>query len=377
MATYRAEEPALDWAPHPGRMLQRELDARGISQAELAARAGLSTKHVNLVVKGNASLSSDVAVTLEQILGTPAEFWLSLEAAYQAQEIRAQRRESLASYSEWASRFPRDLLVARRVISAREAATEIVAKLLRLFRVASPSAFEKTWLEPQASYKRSQLHQIDPYLTALWLRLAEIEADDLLTNAATYDPDALREVAAKLPPLTTMEIADGFREAQRLLLGAGVALVFVPEISSTRICGVSRWVGGHPIIAVTSRYKTFDSFWFTLLHEIAHILMHPRRSTYIDFTGKAQDNTDARESDANSFAEETLIPLAIRSRVIAATTPEEIVDIANHLGISAGVVAGQRAFLTNDWGGAIAKLRSRGDLEIELGQVDSQGARDA
>ncbi len=141
----------------------------------------------------------------------------------------------------------------------------------------------------------------------------------------------------------------------------------VPEISSTRICGVSRWVGGHPIIAVTSRYKAFDSFWFTLLHEIAHILMHPRRGTYIDFTGRAQDNTDSRESDANSFAEEALIPSAMRSRVIAATTTEEIIDIADHLGISAGVVAGQRAFLTNDWGGAIAKLRNRGDLELELG----------
>lgn len=367
MTSYRAEEPTLDWAPHPGRILQRELDARGISQAELAARAGLSTKHVNLVIKGSASLSSDVAVTLEQVLGTPAEFWLSLEAAYQAHETRAQRRASLVSYTEWASRFPHDLLVSRRVISARDGATEIVAKLLSLFAVASPSAFEKTWLEPQASYKRSQLHRIDPYLTALWLRLAEVEAESLLKDAGAYDAEALSEVVPQLPPLTIREIADGFREAQRLLLSAGVALVFVPEISSTRICGVSRWVGGHPIIAVTSRYKTFDSFWFTLLHETAHILKHPRRGTYIDFTGKAQDNTDSRESDANSFAEETLIPPAMRDRVIAATTAEEVIDIADDLGVSAGVVAGQRAFLTNEWGGAIARLRSRGDLELELG----------
>lgn len=366
MVIYRAEEATLDWAPHPGRILQRELDARGITQAELAARAGLSTKHVNLVIKGNASLSSDVAVTLEQVLGTPAEFWLSIAAAFQAHQTRAQRRESLASFSEWASRFPHDLLVSRRVINARDATTEIVAKLLSLFRVASPSAFEKTWLEPQASYKRSQLHRIDPYLTALWLRLAEIEAEGLLTDAAPYDAEVLREVAIKLPSLTTKKIAEGFRDAQQLLLSAGVALVFVPEISSTRICGVSRWVGGHPIIAVTSRYKTFDSFWFTLLHETAHVLMHPRRGTYIDFTGKAQDNTDSRESDANNFAEETLIPPPMRSRVIAATTPEEILSLADELGISAGVVAGQRAFLTNDWGGAIAKLRSRGDLEVEL-----------
>lgn len=367
MTTFTPEEASLDWAPQPGRMLQRELDARGISQAQLAARSGLSTKHVNLVIKGNATLSPDVAVTLEQVLGTPAEFWLSLEAAYQAHEARAQRRGTLAGFADWAARFPRNLLTSRGLIDARDGAEETVRKLLDFFAVASPAAFQKAWLEPQGSYKRSQLHAIDSHLTALWLRLAEVEAEKLLENAAPFDATLLRTVAMKIPSLTVEEIGAGFRAAQRLLLDTGVALVFVPEIASTRISGVSRWVSGHPMIAVTSRYKTFDSFWFTLLHEIAHILLHPKRSTYIDFTGMAQDDNDSHETAANEFAQETLIPRAVRARVISAKTVPAIQEIAEELGISPGVVAAQHAFLSKDWGGPIAKLRSRGDLATALG----------
>lgn len=68
---YAPNEAALDWADPPGRMLQRELDAQGLTQSQLATRTGLSTKHVNLVVKGTALLSPDVAISLEQVLGVP------------------------------------------------------------------------------------------------------------------------------------------------------------------------------------------------------------------------------------------------------------------------------------------------------------------
>lgn len=366
MQAYVPEEARLGWAVAPGRLLQRELDSRGLSQATLATRTGLSTKHVNLVIKGHAPISPDVAISLEQILDVPAELWLTLEASFQAQEARAQRHNSLADFAGWVSNFPRDLLTQRGVVDAKDSIEDVVSKVLAFFQVTSPTAFDKTWLDPQASYKRSQQHAIDPYLTALWVRLAETKAELLLRDAQPFDAGLLKQVAPILPSLTVDDIATGFRRAQELLLSAGTALVFVPEISHTRICGVSRWVGGRPIIAVTSRYRWFDSFWFTLLHEVGHVLLHPKRSTYIDFLGKANDNADAQESAANEFAESTLIPAQYRRAVATAGGTEQVVAIARQLGISPGVVAGQHAFLSGTWGGPIAKLRTRGDLEDHL-----------
>ena len=362
MNTYIATDPKFDFAPRPGRLLQRELDARAISQAQLAARTGLSPKHINLVIKGTAALSPDVAVTLEQVLGTSAETWLHLEAAHQAHEARRERHNALEGFVDWAGSFPRQLLIDRKVIDRSDSGPNLAAKLLAFFSVASPNAYTKTWLEPQASYKRSQIHPIDPNLTALWLRLSEVHAADLIADAPTYDSAKLQTAAALLPKLTINEdVGRAFTKAQELLLDAGVVLVFVPEIPNTRISGVSRWINGTPMIAVTSRYKALDSLWFTLLHEIAHVLLHPKRSTFIDGF-KADDDADSQETTANAFAEDHLIPPAYRAQLAATTTVKGIVSLANTLGVSPSLVAGQWAFQTKTWGGPIARLRKKIDL---------------
>ena len=362
MTTYIATNTQFDFAPQPGRLLQRELDARTISQAQLAARTGLSTKHINLVIKGTAALSPDVAVALEEILGTSAETWLHLEAAHQAHEARSERREALAGFVDWATSFPRQLLIERKVVDKTDSGADLAAKLLAFFSVTSPTAYTKTWLEPQASYKRSQTLAINPDLTALWLRLSELHATVLITEAQTYDAAKLRAAAAQLPKLTVNDIGMAFLNAQKLLLAAGVVLVFVPEIPNTRISGVSRWINGTPMIAVTSRYKSFDGLWFTLLHEIAHVLLHPKRSTFVDDGFKADDDADAQETAANAFAQDHLIPPAFRAALAATKTPDGIISLADELGVSPSLVAGQWAFRTNKWGGQIAKLRQKVDL---------------
>jgi len=366
MTAYTATDAQFDFAPRPGRILQRELDEHSISQAQLAARTGLSTKHINLVIKGTAPLSPDVAVTLEQVLGTPAETWLRLEAAYQTHQARAQRRDALNEFVEWAATFPRQTLIERNVIDTADRGPQVAEKLLGFFGVASPAAYAKTWLEPQASYKRSQLHSIDSNITALWIRLSELHAADLISRAPSFDAEKLRAVAEALPKLTVKKIDLAFREAQTLLLEAGVVLVFVPEMPNTRISGVSRWINGTPMIAVTSRYKSLDSLWFTILHEIAHVLLHPKRSTFVDDGLKADDNADSQEAAANRFAESHLIPPAYKKVLQSATTPEQIRALAQVLGVSPSVIAGQWAFQTQTWGGPIAKLKEKIDLAAAL-----------
>ncbi|MCI9858846.1 HigA family addiction module antitoxin [Microbacterium proteolyticum] len=366
MTSYIAQDASFDYAPRPGRILQRELDERSISQAQLAARTGLSTKHINLVIKGTAPLSPDFAVMLEQVLGTSAETWSRLDASYQTRQAREHKRKGLADHVDWANTFPRRVLIERAVISQTDTGAEVAEKLLKFFGVVSKKAFEKTWLEPQASYKRSQLHKIDGNLTALWLRLSELHAADPIRSAPPFDSAKLRLAAEAMPQLTLQPIKIAFREAQRLLLEAGVVLVFVPEVPDTRISGVSRWITGTPMIAVTSRYKSLDGLWFTILHEIAHVLFHPKRSTFVDHGLKADDDADSQELVANKFAATHLIPPAFNEALASATKPAEIRAIASELEVSPSIVAGQWAHRTQIWGGPIGKLRETVDLADAL-----------
>lgn len=74
-----------------GVVLARTLKALSISQAELARRTGLTTKHVNQVIKAGAPISPTVAVAIGEATGIPAEVWIILDTFDRVQQLAADR----------------------------------------------------------------------------------------------------------------------------------------------------------------------------------------------------------------------------------------------------------------------------------------------
>ena len=353
-----------DWNVPPGTMLRAELHARGITQADLASRTGLSAKHINQVIQGLVSLSPDVAVLLERTLGIASITWTRMEALYQDSRSRTQAAASLKNYEPWTRLFPRHLLIHRGIIKSGDDAAATADKLLRFFRVADPDAFERVWLAPQAAYRRSQIYQVNPYATAVWLRLVEIQAEH--QPVPEFHADKLRVALPSVRALTLLAFGDAFARARNLLAGAGVRLVFVPEIERTRICGATRWLGlSAPVIALTNRHKFADVIWFTFVHEAAHIVLHPRRATFIDIEGTANDDADQQESAANKYAANLLLPDEANGEIRKLRSLEAARNLAVRYQVSPGIVAGRYGHLTDNWR-TLARLRITVDLETEL-----------
>lgn len=70
---------------HPGETIADVLEERGITQAELAARIGVSPAYVSNVISGKKDISSNFAMALEYALDVPKSFWLKLQANYDAE----------------------------------------------------------------------------------------------------------------------------------------------------------------------------------------------------------------------------------------------------------------------------------------------------
>ena len=81
---------APDYISPPGETLEDVLDDRGMTQAELAERTGLSRKTVNEIIKGKAPITPETALHLEHVFGIPARFWNAREHQYVASTIFAQ-----------------------------------------------------------------------------------------------------------------------------------------------------------------------------------------------------------------------------------------------------------------------------------------------
>jgi hypothetical protein len=142
-------------------------------------------------------------------------------------------------------------------------------------------------------------------------------------------------------------------KAQAICSRAGVALVLVPELPGTRISGCARWLSDtNALIGLTIRYKTDDQLWFTFFHEVAHILLHRDRQTFV-IDNAAEDMGDEvvdpemvkYEEEANRFAADTLIPPAKLAKLLTRTrdelTNDVIHDFAKAIGIGPGIVVGR------------------------------------
>ncbi len=85
-----------DYASHPGALLAEELEARGLSQRELARRIGRPFQVVNEIARERKAITATTAVQLEAELGIRAYLWLAMQAQH---DLVAARRKLAAASS--------------------------------------------------------------------------------------------------------------------------------------------------------------------------------------------------------------------------------------------------------------------------------------
>jgi HTH-type transcriptional regulator/antitoxin HigA len=351
-----------DWEIAPGEILQAELDARNLTQAELALRTGLTPKHVNQVVKGTASLSSDTALRLERALGIPSYIWNKLEANYQDHRARQKARKSLTDYKGWLRRFPTTELINHGVFARNDDELTRIERLLAFFRVADPDAYDKVWTEPVAAgFRRSQHTDVDPYATAVWLRLGERLAET--RQYKPYDSGGFARLLPELTQLTLLPDREAFTKLQQQCAKVGVAVEFEAEVKGSRANGAARWLNPTlAMILLSGRYRYHDIFWFSFFHEAAHLLLHPKRRTVVHVENGG-DDIDGQETAANDYAAATLVPPPHSEKLNAGTTADEACQIAQDIGVHPGIVAGQLCHRYNAWNRYV-KLRRKLDSLI-------------
>lgn len=78
----KGEEIFAAHPTHPGEMLADELEARQMSQKQLAAQTGVSATFISELLRGKKSVSVVMALKLEAALDIDAFFWLNAQRNY-------------------------------------------------------------------------------------------------------------------------------------------------------------------------------------------------------------------------------------------------------------------------------------------------------
>jgi len=322
-----------DYAIPPGETLRDRLAELSISQAELAARAGLSTKHVNQIVQGVAPITLETAVALDRITGVPASIWNRREADYREALLRSRPRVLNPEEHAWLTGLPTKELKKRGCLPDEKDPGRLFDAVLSFFGVADRAAYERIWKAPVASFRRSAAYKSAPGSVISWLRIAQREAQG--RKVAPYSASTFRKVLGDIRSLTAHGDPNDIAE---FCATAGVVVVFVSEIKGCRISGATWWTSpSRAVIALTDRYKKDDRFWFSFFHEAAHILLHSKRETFVD---EGTDD-DVVEDEANAFAADFLIPPEYTQRLYRLATDTDVETFANEIGVAAGIVVGR------------------------------------
>jgi HTH-type transcriptional regulator/antitoxin HigA len=196
-----------------------------------------------------------------------------------------------------------------------------------------------------------------PSLLRTGLNVHDLSKDwFLLAWKAQVTRNALRQIQRKKPRFRPLNMSwlsqlvklsafdDGPARAKEMLAEQGIILVIESQISGMRVDGAAFLIGEHPVIGLTLRLDAIDNFWFTLMHELGHVILHYRTGLASGFFDDFEHiEIDEIEEEANRFAQNMLIPEAVwtRSPARIAKTVEPIERLAKQLEISPAIIFGR------------------------------------
>ncbi len=304
VATHEDIALPIDLLSTPGDILKEEIEERGWTQKDLADIMDRPVQAISEIVNGVKQITPQTAVELGAALDMSPETWMHLEADYRLAVARASKSEdAISRRARMYALAPVSELLRRGWLPAR---ATVEADLCRFLGIAS------IWDEPEghASLRVSVARGPEMGATAAWVRRVEILAS--YQAVAAYDPDLL---AAELDSIASMSTnVASAADLPARLAALGVHFVVVPHLAKTYLDGASLWMGENPVVAVTIRYDRIDSFWFTVMHELAHIVLGHR-----DTIAEAidADTQNPREIEANGLASKVLVDAEVYARVAA------------------------------------------------------------
>ena len=318
-------------ATPPGATIKEQLNDRGMSQKEFAARMDMSEKHISNLINGDVLLTPETAVRLEMVLGVPAKFWNNLEAIYREKLIKAKAENAMDADIEMAKQFPYSEMAKFGWVLETRDAKERVVYLRKFFEVVELSLLRNDKITRIACRRLAITEKSDLALMA-WAQEAKIKARDIKT--APINIKGLIAAMPEIRKMTMLKPKDFCPQIKNCLADCGIALVFLPHLKGSFLQGASFMDGNKIVVGLTTRGKDADKFWFSLFHELAHIAL--------GHVGQPGGTSEDDEKAADKWSSDTLITdedfEAFRKD--RDYSERSVIQFAKTQGIAPGIVVG-------------------------------------
>lgn len=345
-----------DWASPPGDTIADILRERNLSPEQFAADLQRTPDEVNDLLRGQVTITLEMARRLEQTLGSSLHFWMSRDYEYR-QDLA--RREQLSK--QWLSDLPIQDMISFGWLPSRS--TPNLASCLKFFAVPNVPAWNERYAELQQvmSFRTSAAFASKPAAVAAWLRQGEIEAG--ATDCKEWNAQTFQHALSEIRRLTREKEPRRFLPVlKHLCAESGVAVVVLRAPNGCRASGATRFLSPTKAILMLSfRHLSDDHVWFTFFHEAGHLLLHGKKQLFLEAD---EVTATGEEKEADRFAASTLVPPEFQDELLnLRPNHKAVIRFAMHVGISPGIVVGQLQHLRHIRYNQLNSLKRRYDWE--------------
>jgi Zn-dependent peptidase ImmA (M78 family)/plasmid maintenance system antidote protein VapI len=354
MTIFETQPQENDWFSRPGDSVLSAMRRRGVTAEALSGRLAGGMPQLRSLMNGSGAIDEETAAALSGTLGGSITFWITRQTRYQDALAQAVDQLSDEDADAWLDRIPAPGSKGR--ITAKARTTEL-RRRLAYFGVSTLKSWDARYgpHQSQARFRRSLAFTQHDGATSMWLREGELDAN--LRQTAAWSTDALRARLSEIRALSKISKPARFiPPLARLLAEAGVALVVLRAPKGCRASGASRMIAPNKaMILMSFRHRADDHFWFTLFHEIGHLLLH-EASSFVDAEGMEGD--DPCEKEANDFAANMIVPKNREPELMSLSPDDDSIRrFAVSLGVAPGLILGQLQHRGIVAHGALRRLR--------------------
>lgn len=317
----------------PGATIKEQLEDRGMSQKEFASRMDMSEKHISRLINGDVQLTSDMAYRLEMVLGLPARFWSNLESIYREKLAKVDAENALDADKELSKKFPYNEMARNGWVPETRNTGDKVINLRKFFEIVQLQMLTNDKLLPSIACRRVSITEKADFALIAWAQKAKLEARSIVT--APININGLTEQLETIRAMTTKDPAKFCPDLINILANCGIALVFLPHIGGSFLHGATFYDRNKIVIGLTVRGRDADKFWFSLFHELGHIIL--------GHLNQEDGTSESDEAAADEFARNHLISQEAFDRFVesGAFNRDALIAFAKAIGIDPGIVVGR------------------------------------
>lgn len=337
---------SLEFIIHPGGTLKEVLEENNMSQEELAIRTEFSPKHISEVVNGKKGISSKLAKNLERVFNMPMSFWINLQGIYDKEILKYKEQENIGIEEIKIVKKLKKILKYAAENNLIEGLGEDTYNVIQARNLCGINNLENIKFLPMNQVAFRSAKSIDVETLYVWIRINELIAKQTqLKN--DYNLEKLKANIQKIKSTMVLEINEAIEKLKEIFAECGIIFQISKSFTGAPVQGVIKKLNNKVMLTMTIRGAFADIFWFTLFHEIGHLINEDFNVQLIDYVSSSTEKEDKADRFArNILIDEKEFNEFLNNKIFS---PKTVEDIAKKNNVPPFIIVGRLEKELNDY----------------------------